>query len=137
MAQSDIEFPFSHTGRFTIGTERPGAITLRAILSVPRNSNVVTGHGSLYQAIEPPLHAPTTFHGLVTTEVFGGTTHQIYSLQGVPSPPHIGASYVNQLSIRLDGEWGTVGKASYSYFHDHGHYHVQNDPVKVTWLLQE
>ena len=72
MPESDIEFPFSHTGEFTIGTGLQGAPTLKAILSVPRNSSTVTGHGLLTQAINPPLHATTAFHGLVTLEVFGG-----------------------------------------------------------------
>ena len=140
MPESDIEFPFSHTGEFTIGTGLQGAPTLKAILSVPRNSSTVTGHGLLTQAINPPLHATTAFHGLVTLEVFGSQTHQMYSLQGVPSPPRIGATYVNQLSITLDGAWGKAGKASYSYLQggvDAPIHHVQNVPVKVTWLLQE
>jgi hypothetical protein len=140
MPESDIEFPFNHTGEFTIGTGLAGAPTLKAILSVPRNSSTVTGHGSLTQAINPPLHANTTFHGLVTQEVFGGQSHQMYSLHGVPSPPRVGATYVTQLSITLDGIWGKAGKASYSYHHggvDAPIHHVQNVPVKVRWLLQE
>jgi hypothetical protein len=140
MADSDIEFPFNHTGNFTIGTGLPGAQTLKAILSVPRNSTTVTGHGSLTQAVNPPLQVTTTFHGLVTEEVFGGDVHQIYSLQGVPSPPRPGGMYVNQLSITLDGAWGKTGKASYSYIQGGVHapiHSVQNVPVKVTWLLQD
>lgn len=137
MPESDIEFPFNHTGEFTIGTGLAGAQTLKAMLSVPRNSSTVTGHGVLTQAINPPLHATTAFHGLVTQEVFGGQSHQMYSLQGVPSPPRVGATYVSQLSITLDGIWGKTGKASYSYLHggvDAPIHHVQNVPVKVRWL---
>ena len=140
MPESDIEFPFNHTGEFTITTGLAGAPTLRAMLSVPRNSSTVTGHGLLTQAINPPLHANTAFHGLVTQEVFGGQSHQMYSLQGVPSPPHTGASYVTQLAITLEGIWGKTGKDSYSYLHGGGHgpiQHVQNVPVKVRWLLGE
>jgi len=140
MAGSDIEFPFNHTGEFSIGTGLAGAQSLKVILSVPRNSSTVTGHGVLTQAINPPLHANTAFHGLVTQEVFGGKSHQMYSLQGVASPPHVGAVYVNQLSITLDGIWGKEGKASYSYIHGGVQgpiHHVQNVAVKVRWLLQE
>jgi hypothetical protein len=140
MPASDVEFPFNHTGEFTIGSGAAGAQTLKAILSVPRNSSTVTGHGLLTQAINPPLHANTAFHGLVTQEIFGGQSHQMYSLQGVASPPHLGAVYVNQLSITLDGIWGKEGKASYSYIHGGVQgpiQHVQNVPVKVRWLLQE
>jgi Domain of unknown function (DUF1842) len=138
MAESDIEFPFNHTGEFTIGTGAPGAPTLRALLSVPRNGNTVTGHGVLTQAINPPLHSTTALHGLVTVEVFGGQSHQLYSLHGVPPRP--GATYVSQLSIALDGIWGKTGKASYTYVHggvDAPPHHIQNVPVKVRWLLQE
>jgi hypothetical protein len=139
MAESDIEFPFSHTGEFTIGTGKPGALTLKAILSVPRNSNTVTGNGSLTQAINPPLHALTFFHGLVTLEVFGGKTHQIYSLQGNPVPGGVSLPFVAQLAITLDGAWGKEGKASYLFIRGFGHgsEHLTDQPVKVRWLLQE
>ena len=140
MPESDSAFPFSHTGEFTIGTGKPGAITVKAILSVPRNSSTVSGHGTATQAINPPLNAPTVFHGLVAVEVFGGDTHQIYSLQGSPSLPRLGATYVNQLSITLHGIWGKEGKASFSILHggvDAPPEHIQNVPVKVKWLLQE
>jgi hypothetical protein len=86
------------------------------------------------------LVAPTAFHGLVTVEVFGAQSTQIYSLQGTASPPRPGAWYVNQLSIRLKGIWGTDGTASYSYIHGGVHeppHVVDNVPVKVRWLLQE
>jgi hypothetical protein len=137
---SDAIHPFSHTGDFTIGTGAPGAQRLKVILSVPLNSNTVTGHGTLTQAINPPLNATTAFHGLVTTEIFGGDATQIYSLQGTASPPRPGATYVNQLSIRLKGDWGKEGKASYSYLTggvDAPPHNVDNVPVTVVWLLQE
>ena len=137
---SDTIVPFNHTGDFTIGTGAPGAQRLKVILSVPRNSNTVTGHGTLTQAINPPLNATTAFHGLVTAEVFGAKVTQIYSLQGTASPPRVGATYVNQLSIRLDGLWGKEGKASYSYVTggvDAPPHNVDDVPVTVVWLLQE
>src|SRR6516165_791893 len=96
MADPDLLFPFNHTGIFTIGGGKPGAITLKAILTVPHNASTVSGHGTLSQATNPPLSGNTALHG-------------------VAQPPHIAATYVMQLSIVLDGIWGTKGVATYSY----------------------
>ena len=46
----NLIFPFNHTGVFTIGTGQPGAVTLKTILTVPHNSSIVSGHGTLTQA---------------------------------------------------------------------------------------
>ncbi|HYA05772.1 MAG TPA: DUF1842 domain-containing protein [Xanthobacteraceae bacterium] len=135
MADSDF-FPFNHTGRFSIGTGLPGAPTLQAILSVPQNSNIVSGHGLLTQATNPPLHINNAFHGMV--HVLGlGPAKQIYALQGTAVPPLLGAPHVTQLVIVLDGVWGTKGTASYTYIMGAVFHEVRDVPVTVTWLLQE
>ena len=72
-----------------------------------------------------------------------GPAKQVWSLHGVPQPPHIAATYVMQLSIVLDGIWGTKGVATYSYLV--GTHppelppirEVTDAPVTVQWLLQE
>jgi Domain of unknown function (DUF1842) len=141
----NLIFPFNHTGVFTIGTGQPGAVTLKAILTVPHNSSIVSGHGTLTQAIAPPgLQGHTAFHGVVHTLGFGPLPpKQIYSLTGVPVPPALATTYVMQLFIVLDGVWGTKGTATYSYLV--GHHppelppirEIADAPVTVQWLLQE
>jgi hypothetical protein len=137
----NLIFPFNHTGVFTIGGP-PGAPTLKALLSVPHNSSTVSGHGTLTQATNPPLHGNTAFHGVV--HALGvGPAKQVYALTGVPVPPALAATYVVHLSIVLDGIWGTKGTATYSYLV--GHHppelppirEVKDATVKVEWLLQE
>jgi hypothetical protein len=142
MADTDLVFPFNHTGIFTIGTGQPGAVTLKAVLTVPHNSDEVSGHGTLSQAINPPPHGNTAFHGVVHSLGFG-PAKQVWSLLGVPVPPAIAATYVTQATIVLDGIWGTKGTATYSYLVGHhppgqpAIHHVKDVPVKVQWLLQE
>jgi hypothetical protein len=140
----NLIFPFNHTGVFTIGTGQPGAPTLKVILSVPYNSSIVSGHGTLTQATNPPLQGNTSFSGVVHTLGFGPPPpKQIYSLTGVPVPPAMATTYVMQLFIVLDGVWGTKGTATYSYLV--GHHppelppirEVVDVPVTVQWLLQE
>ena len=83
MADPSLIFPFNHTGIFTIGTGQPGAVTLKAILTVPHNSSIVSGHGTLSQATNPPLQGNTSFHGVV--HALGlGPAKQIYALTGDP-----------------------------------------------------
>jgi Domain of unknown function (DUF1842) len=138
----NLIFPFNHTGVFTIGTGQPGAVTLKAILTVPHNSSTVSGHGTLTQATNPPLHSNTAFHGVV--HALGlGPAKQVYALTGIPVPPALATTYVMHLSIVLDGIWGTKGTATYSYLvghHPPGHppvHEVKDAPVTVQWLLQE
>jgi hypothetical protein len=136
---ADDIVPFGHTGKFTIGTPRPGALLLQAVLTVPPNSSIVTGHGHLTQAIDPPPGGNTAFHGVVHSLGFG-PAKQVYSLQGVPVPPSPLVTYVSHLSIVLDGIWGTKGKATYIYFKalpQHGYHEVKDADVTVQWLLQE
>jgi hypothetical protein len=77
---------------------------LQAVLTVPPNSSTVSGTGVLTQAISPPLHGDTTFHGVV--HVVGGLPpaqpKQVYALHGDPHPALI-TTYVVELSIALDG----------------------------------
>ena len=61
MAESSNAFPFNHTGVFSIGTDKPGAPTLKAVLSVPANSSTVSGHGVLTQATNPRCMSTTRF----------------------------------------------------------------------------
>jgi Domain of unknown function (DUF1842) len=129
-------FPLDNVGRFDIGTHQPGAPLLIAVLTVPQNSNRVTGTGVLTQAVSPPLRAETAFHGIVEVLVFGEKTTQVFSLQGVPFTPIVGPPYVNHLLIRLDGIWGKQGKATYTYFVGAVSHEVKDVPVNVTWLLQ-
>jgi hypothetical protein len=137
---ADEIIPFGHTGKFTIGTPKPGAVLLQAILTVPPNSSTVNGHGTLTQATNPPLHGNTAFHGVVHS-LGVGPAKQIYSLQGVPTPPAGITTYVVHLSIVLDGIWGTKGKATYTWFDNTRpgpHFHeVKDADVTVHWLLQE
>ena len=109
---------------------------------MPHNSSTVSGHGTLTQATNPPLHGNTSFHGVV--HALGvGPAKQVYALTGVPVPPALATTYVMHLSIVLDGVWGTKGTATYSYLV--GHHppelppirEVKDAPVKVEWLLQE
>jgi hypothetical protein len=138
---SDTILPFNHTGDFTITTGAAGAPLLKVILSVPMNSNTVTGHGTLTNgSLQPPLNAPGTFNGLVSLDVFGAHERQIYSLQGTASPPRPGVTYVNQLSIRLGEQWEKEGTATYSYITggvDEPPNVVDQVPVTVVWLLRE
>ena len=134
---ADDIVPFGHTGKFTIGTPKPGAVLLQAVLTVPPNSSTVTGHGALTQATNPPLRGNTAFNGVV--HVIGGLPpappKQVYSLQGVPTPPALITTYVTQLSIVLDGIWGTKGKATYTWFDstrpDRGFHEVNDVDVTV------
>ena len=129
-------FSLDHVGYFNIGTGNPGALFLTAVLTVPQNSNTVTGTGLLTQAISPPLRAETAFHGIVDVLVMGGQTTQIFSLQGVPFLPIVGPPYVTHLLIKLDGIWGTKGKATYTYAVDGVHHEAKDQPVTVKWPLQ-
>lgn len=135
MAETEI-FPFSHTGSFKIGAGNPGAQLLQALLSVPHNSSTVTGHGTLSQATNPPLHLNNAFHGVVHA-LGGGSAKQIYALQGSAVPPLLGAPHVTQLIIFLNGIWGANGTASYSYIVGSQFHNVNDVPVHVQWLLQE
>jgi hypothetical protein len=135
---ADAIIPFGHTGKFTI-TTGIGGVVLQAVLTVPPNSSSVTGHGTLSQAVNPPWHGNTAFHGVV--HVIGGLPpappKQVYSLTGVPVPPSWLVPYVSHLTIVLDGIWGTKGRATYTYFKDHGFHPVKDAEVTVQWLLQE
>ncbi len=133
---ADAIVPFGHTGRFTIGTQKPGAQLLQAVLTVPPNSSTVSGNGTLTQAINPPLHANNAFHGVV--HALGlGPAKQIYALQGTAVPPLLGAPHVTFLLIVLDGVWGTKGTATYTYVTGDTFHEVTDVPVTVQWLLQE
>ncbi|MDR3507040.1 MAG: DUF1842 domain-containing protein [Caulobacteraceae bacterium] len=135
MTEALIPFPFEHTGVFTIGGHVPGAPTLKAILSVPSQSSIVTGHGVLTQATNPPLHVVNTFHGMV--HALGlGPAKQIYSLQGAAAPPLLGAPHVTQLMIALDGVWGAKGVATYTYVTGSVFHEIKEAAVTVQWLLQ-
>jgi hypothetical protein len=131
--------PLGHVGQFKIGTLNPGAPFLNAVLTVPQNSNSVTGTGLLTQAISPPLRAETAFHGFVEVLVMGGQTIQVFTLQGVPFLPIVGPPYVTHLLISLKEIWGNEGTATYTYVDgsSSASHEVKNVPVTVKWLLQE
>jgi hypothetical protein len=129
--------PLDHVGQFKIGTQAPGAPFLNALLTVPQNSNSVTGTGVLTQAISPPLRAETAFHGFVEILVMGGQTTQVFSLHGVPFLPIVGPPYVIQLLISLKEIWGNEGTATYTYVDGSARHEVKNVPATVKWLLQE
>lgn len=131
--------PLDHVGQFKIGTQAPGAPFLTALLTVPQNSNTVTGTGVLTQAISPPLRAETAFHGFVEILVMGGQTTQVFTLQGVPFLPILGPPYVTHLLIWLKEIWGNQGTATYTYVDgsSSASHEVKNVPVTVKWLLQE
>ncbi len=127
--------PLQQAGVFTITTGAPGAQTLLAVLTVPQNSSSVSGHGTLTQATNPPLHANNAFSGVV--HALGlGKAQQVYSLTGSAVPPLLGAPHVTQLLIVLDGIWGTSGKATYTYVIGSSFHTVTDVPVHVQWLLQ-
>jgi hypothetical protein len=132
---ADAIIPFGHTGKFTI-TTGIGGVLLQAVLTVPPNSSSVSGHGTLSQAVNPPWSGNTHFTGVV--HALGlGPAKQIFALHGTPVPPSWLVSYVPSAVIVLDGIWGTKGKATYIYFHDHGFHEVKDADVTVHWLLQE
>lgn len=129
--------PLNHVGVFTISTGAAGAPTLEVVITVPQNSSTATGTGRLTQATNPPLNVMTAFHGQVHATGLG-TTEQLYALQGQALPPYIGATFVSQLSIALDGIWGTKGVASYIVYNDTPTPKiVDGAPVRVQWLLQQ
>ena len=132
-------FPFNHTGIFTITTHAPGAPTLKALLTVPAGSDRVTGHGTYFQATHPVRLFDTIFTGVVHALGIAGQPQQIYALRGQANPPLLGASYISHLSISLDKVWGKEGKATYTIYHDGPQPlpPVENVPVMVEWLLQE
>ncbi|MGC9955212.1 MAG: DUF1842 domain-containing protein [Rhizomicrobium sp.] len=135
MTEASNTHAFQHTGVFSIGTHAAGAPTLQAILSVPADSSIVSGHGVLTQAINPPLHANNAFHGVV--HALGlGPAKQIYAVQGTAVPPLLGAPHVTQLVIALDGIWGTKGTATYTYVTGAVFHEIKDVPVTVQWLLQ-
>jgi hypothetical protein len=129
--------PLDHVGQFSIGRHIPGALLLTATLTVPQNSNTVTGTGVLTQAVSPPLQGRTFFQGLVDVVVNGDKTTQIFTLQGVPILPIMGPPYVSHLLIQLKGIWAIEGTATYSYVADGVSHEATNQPVSVKWLLQE
>jgi len=131
--------PRDHVGQFKIGTLNPGARFLTALLTVPQNSNSVTGTGVLTQAISPPLRAETAFHGFVEVLVMGGQTTQVFTLQGVPFLPIVGPTYVTHLLIWLKKIWGEEGTATYTYVDgsSSASHEVKNVPVTVKWLPQD
>jgi hypothetical protein len=136
MAETSETLIFQHSGVFTIGTRMPGAPLLQAILTVGANSSMVTGHGTLTQTTNPPLHANNSFQGVV--HALGlGPAKQVYALHGQAIPPLFGAPHVSQLIIVLDGIWGTQGKATYAYVTGAVMHEVRDVPVAVRWLLQE
>lgn len=136
MAERGEIYPFSHTGKFAIGTPMPGSLMLHAVLSVPADSSTVTGHGVLFQATSPPLQAKTAFHGVV--HALGvGQAKQVYSLQGTAIPPLPGAPHVTQLLIALESIWGTKGAATYTYLTGDVFHEVKEVPVTIQWLLQD
>ena len=71
-----------------------------------------------------------------------GPAKQVYGLTGVPVLPALATTYVMQLSIVLDGIWGTKGTATFSFLL--GHHppelppirEIAQAPVTVQWLLQ-
>lgn len=128
--------PFSNTGVFTITTGMAGAQTLQAILSVPRGSSTVSGHGKLTQATNPPLDANNAFTGVVHA-VGTPKAMQMYALQGTAIPPLLGAPHITQLLITTEGIWGTKGTASYTYVTGAVFHEVKDVPVTVQWLLQD
>jgi Domain of unknown function (DUF1842) len=124
-----------HIGDFRIGTGQPGARTLIVTLSVLLDRNIVSGSGHLSQAIPNPVTANTAFHGTVVVEIFGASSHQIYTLEGSPLPPRPGAPHISKLDIRLNGVWGTDGTASYTLVEGGTSHDFKDLPVKVKWLL--
>jgi Domain of unknown function (DUF1842) len=131
-------FPLGHVGHFMIGTGAPGAPSLSVFLTVLHNSSTVTGCGLLINpSTHPELHANNAFHGVVHVLVFGGSTTQVYSLQGTAVPSLLGAPHVTHLLITLKGIWGTEGSATYTYVQGDRFHEVKEVPVRVRWLLQE
>lgn len=129
--------PFNHAGNFTIGKPGlPGALLLKAILTVPQGTSQVTGLGVLSQVTNPPLHNRSAFHGSVHSLGVGGAK-QVYALQGTAIPPLLGAPHVTELLIQLDSVWGRAGKASYTYVQGDTVHRVEDQEVAVQWLLQE
>jgi hypothetical protein len=129
--------PFmQHAGVFSIGTHAPGAPTLQALLTVPPKSSIVSGHGKLTQATNPPLNIASNFHGVV--HALGvGPAKQVFAVQGSPIPPGlIGTPVITNLFIVLDGIWGNKGTASYSYWIGSKFEEISDVPVTVQWLLQ-
>lgn len=128
--------PLNQTGIFTITTGAAGAPTVRAVLTVPAGTSIVNGTGDLSQAVNPPPHAPTAFTGVVHATGLG-STQQLFSLQGHAIPPRLGATYISQLAIALDGIWASKGTASFMVYNDTPNpMVVTNALVSVEWLAQ-
>ncbi len=129
------EFP--RTGRFTIGTGAAGAPHVRATLNVI--GSAVGGPASFSQPVSPPLGFVSEMKGHVHVIVSGADVRQIHALEGTPIfPPDLAAPFILSMVIVLDGIWGTKGTASYTYVtSDKQHVKVENQPVKVQWLLAD
>jgi hypothetical protein len=138
MPEQTENYPFDHTGRFVISSLAPGAPVLSAILSVPHDSDRVSGHGRLSQAVNPPLQIDSHFSGTVTVlGLHPGQIHQVYALQGTAPGHLLGAPHVTQLVIALNVIWGKEGKAQYTYVQGNTSHEFKDVPVRVTWLLGE
>src|SRR4051794_16614599 len=106
------------SGIFTITTGLPGAPRLKVWLSAEPKQGYAVGHAVFTQAVHPD----PSFQSALAGNVYAGglgKAHQYYVLHGSALPqPLLGAPYITNLLIVLDGIWGTKGTACYSYWND-------------------
>lgn len=124
----------AHTvGYFTIGAQKPGAVTFQCTLTV--HAGYVSGMGHVAQAISPPLNTATYVSGTSALIESGADTTQIISLTGHEFPTPMPPNPKNvECTIMLDSRNAARNLASLSYIDEQGQWvKLNNQAVKVTW----
>ncbi|KVO07885.1 hypothetical protein WJ69_01045 [Burkholderia ubonensis] len=117
---------------YVIGTEMPGAPTLRLALLVDTPERSLVGTATVTQAVNPPVD----FHA----DVWGDFTYMalmppvntriLVTLQGNDGGPTSNSVVTFKLQLVLENDWQR-GVASYSYF-DIGSWHdIENVPARI------
>ncbi|AOI72637.1 DUF1842 domain-containing protein [Burkholderia ubonensis] len=117
---------------YVIGTEAPGAPTLRLALLVDTPERSVVGTATVTQAVNPPVEFHADVWGNYTYMALmpPANTRILVTLQGNDGGPNSNSVVTFKLQLVLESDWQR-GVASYSYF-DNGSWHaVENVPARI------
>lgn len=123
---------------FSIGTEKPGAVTFNCSLVSSSSGGQLTGMGHITQAINPPLDMTTYLYGNSVSFIGWGAI-TIITLTGLDFGPfkhwHGGVGPVDPENVKctIYTDRGNLEKctANLSYLHEGKWITLENQPVKV------
>lgn len=120
---------------YLIGTELPGAPTLRLSLLVNTPDKRVNGWGRITQAVNPPVDIRTHAHGTYTYMATMKDNHILVVASGTPAadgPPQAGVALLLNFELRmvLADDWAS-GTAVYRYRIDGAWSPEVTAPVKL------